>query len=228
MAATSSLYAGNIETVSHPKYWTMAGVTDTNAGFYAATTFTDMTNNSAWVTNLDTAFGATQQTASKTADTYYTYCDISGSHGAMGTIILPQVNVNSTAGFYTIKLTTDGVEEEFKTKPTTGTGLHADHRYFYGPYGDIPNDTTAATRIDAVATRGGRYMSNFGYLDSTPNGIYQGLIIPVQTCIIQGIPVHPYTTSLKVEVKCSHVGAPWSGRYYESYGGVLYTATPNI
>jgi len=227
MATTSSLYPAS-QTVTHPKYWTMVGMTDTNAGLYAAATFYEMTNNSSWVTKLDTAFGATQTTASKTADTYYTYCDISGSHGAMGTIILPQVSVNSTAGFYTIKLTTDGVEEEFKTKPTTGTGLHAVIRYFLGPFGESPNDTAAATRIDAVATRGGRYMSTFNYLDSTPNCIYQGLIIPVETCITQGIPVHPYTTSLKVEVKCSHVGAPWSGRYYESYGGVLYTATPNL
>lgn len=228
MTALTGGAAASTDTHTHPRYWNMAGVTDTNAGSYAGATFSAMSNYSTWVTNLDTAFGATQQTASKTADTYYTYCDISGSHGAMGTIILPQVNVNSTAGFYTIKLTTDGVEEEFKTKPTTGTGLHADHRYFYGPYGEVPNDTTAATRIDAVSTKGGRYMHNFGYLDSTPNGAYQGLIIPVQTCIIQGIPVHPYTESLKVEVKCSHVCAPYSGRYYESYGGVLYTATPNI
>ena len=223
-----AILGAGAQTVTHPKYWIMAGATDTNSGHYAGATFTAMGASNIWVTALNTAFGAIQTTASKTADTYYTYCDISGSHGAMGTIILPQVSVNSTAGFYTIKLTTDGAEEEFKTKPTTGTGLHADHRYFLGPFGDVPNDTAGATRIDAVATRGGRYMHNLGYLDSAPNIIYQGIIIPVHTCILQGIPVHPYTTSLKVEVKCSHVGAPYSGRYYESYGGVLYTATPNI
>jgi hypothetical protein len=228
MAATSSLYPAP-QTVTHPKYWTMVGCSDTASGSYALTTFYEMTNSSHWVTNLDTGeFGATQQTASKAADTYYTYCDISGSHGAMGTIILPQVNATTVNAFYTIKLTTDGVEEEFKTKPATGNGLYASYRYFYGPYGDIPNDTTAATRVDAVATRGGRYMNNFLRDSNTPTLTGQGLMIPVHICMIQGIPVHPYTTSLKVEVKCSVVGAPWSGRYYESYGGVLYTATPNI
>jgi len=223
-----AVIGGSTESLTHPKYWNMVACTDTETGHYAGATFLEMGNNSTWVTQLDSyGYGATQQTASKTADTYYTYVDISGSHGALGPIILPQTSVNSTDVFFTIKLTTDGVEEEIKTR-VMGT-MYASYRCFYGPYGNAPNDTTAATRVDPVATRSGRYMYYF-------NGAYTGipdisgkmLIMPIHVCQNEGIPVHPYTTSLKVEVKCSHVGAPYSGRYYESYGGVIYTATPNI
>jgi hypothetical protein len=203
----------------HPKYWPYCDTDDDSLRFYEAVSSKAADASTFWATTnafATSAHGHRQTTVSKSADTYYTYCDITGSHGAMGSIVFPQ-NASTASGFYTIKLTTDGVVEEFKTLTTSMSNNRRKWIGFAKEYAQI-NDV--------------RYMGEGGYglhrfyeentgVDSYPGG---ATIRTTQDMVVQGLPVHLFDTSLKVEVKCSLGGHANAER---GYGGVLAYSFPN-
>ena len=143
--------------------------------------------------------------------------DISDCHGAMGTIIFPITDTVAT-GFFTVKLTTDGVVEEFRTVSAT---LHTNKRMFLG-----------FARDDADAT-GANYQGGSGYGLSAFTHTYAGIhnfaggatLRSPEDSLFYGTPVHQFNESLKLEVKCSLAGT-WS--WYERNGGVFYISSPNL
>jgi len=204
----------------HPKYWAFQSAANaggtTGAGIYQNTTFLPFDASASWV-QINANSGAVESTYSKTANTYYTYVDISDCHGAMGTIIFP-VTGSAAAGFFTVKLTTDGVVEEFRTLSAT---LHTNKRHFLG-----------FARDDADAV-GANYQGGSGYGLSAFTHLYAGIhnfnggasLRSPEDSLFYGTPVHTFNESLKVEVKCSLVGA---AGWYERNGGVFYISSPNL
>ena len=200
----------------HPKYWPYCDTSNAELKVYTADTGVAANGSTFWTYVSDATFGAYQSTTPKSADTYYTYVDITGSHGVMGTIILPH-NATTASGFYTIKLTTDGVVEEFKTLTTTLSNSRRRWLGFAKEYAQI-NDV--------------RYQNEGGY------GLYrfhdedQGVdsysvnatLRSAQDMVVQGLPVHTFDTSLKLEVKCSIAGKATN---YEGNGGVVIYSFPN-
>tara|TARA_R110000851_G_scaffold113378_5_gene238021 strand:- start:1789 stop:2442 length:654 start_codon:yes stop_codon:yes gene_type:complete len=210
----------NVQAAVHPKNWpfNMAGLSD--VGWYDLNNFED-TATADFYTPLAGTFGAVNTTLSKTADTYYTYLDVTGSHGAMGTIVLPMVAL-SDEGFYTIKLTTDGVVEEFRTlQSPTDYSLSNNFRYFIGFAKERADGNTASTQGD-----GGYELYSFKktYVGIRHYG-YKATVRSVQDSVLQAVPVHTFNESLKVEVKCSLAG---HADAYRAYGTVLYISAPNL
>ncbi len=196
----------------HPKYWPYSEINYNNVGSYEWTTL-NHTGLVGFYSQLIGTFGAYNTTSGKSADTYYTYVDITGSHGAMGTILFPMIATTAT-GYYTIKLTTDGVVEEFKT---ISASLNSNYRQWLGFAHEAADNADAKHGYE-----GYRFQKEQTGIDSF-NG--KGTIISTQECIAYGYPVHTFDTSLKVEVKCS-VG-PSQTHNYKHYGTVLYTSSPN-
>jgi hypothetical protein len=210
------------ETVGqgHPKYWPLQSASNsggtTGTGIYSDTTFLPLDASAAWAL-ISTNSGAAEFTASKSANTYYTYVDISDCHGAMGTIIFPITDTAAT-GFFTVKLTTDGVVEEFRTLSAT---LHTNKRHFLG---------FARDDGDAV---GANYQGGSGYGLSAFTHTYAGIhnfnggasLRSPEDSLFYSTPLHLFNESLKVEVKCSLGG---SAAWYVRNGGVFYISSPNL
>lgn len=200
----------------HPKYWPYCDTTNAELKIWTAATGVSANGATFWTYLSDATFGAQQTTTSKSADTYYTYVDITGSRGVMGTIVLPHT-ASSASGFYTIKLTTDGVVEEFKTLTATLSNSRRMWLGFAKEYAQI-NDV--------------RYVGESGYglhrFHDEVQGIdaYSGnaTLRSAQDMVVQGLPVHTFDTSLKLEVKCSIAG---KANAYEGYGGVAIYSFPN-
>jgi hypothetical protein len=203
----------------HPKYWPYCDGDEGGIRLYESTTSRECNAAPFWSTTnsfADSTFGHRQTTGSKTADTYYTYVDITGSHGAMGTIIFPQ-NATTASGFYTIKLTTDGVVEEFKTLTTSMSNNRRKWLGFAKEYGQT-NDV----RYQSVSGYGlHRFYDENAGVDAYPGG---GVVRSAQDMVVQGLPAHLFDTSLKVEVKCSIAG---HANAEKGYGGVLAYSFPN-
>jgi hypothetical protein len=204
-----------VDTV-HPEYWPYCEVYYTDLRTYQAETAQGSVY-APFYSLLTGTFGAYNSTGTKTADTYYTYVDITGSHGAMGTIIFPTVGGEAT-GFYTIKLTTDGVVEEFRTLSAT---IEASQRQFLGFAFERADENDASYQGEGKFGLYSFYRDNAGirryYNPAT--------LRSVQDSILYGTPVHTFNESLKVEVKCSLAGT--ASQYY-ARGTVLYTSAPNL
>tara|TARA_R110000824_G_C14982640_1_gene654335 strand:+ start:136 stop:774 length:639 start_codon:yes stop_codon:yes gene_type:complete len=204
-----------VDTV-HPEYWPYCEVYYTDLRTYLGET-AQASSAATFYSLLTGTFGAYNSTGTKTADTYYTYVDITGSHGAMGTIIFPCVGVEAT-GFYTIKLTTDGVVEEFRTLSAT---IEASQRQFLGFAFERADENDASYQGEGKFGLYSFYRDNAGirryYSPAT--------LRSVQDSILYGTPVHTFNESLKVEVKCSLAGV---ADLYYGWGTVLCTSAPNL
>ena len=211
-----ALLGKEVVSTVHPKYWPYCDTDSSGLRVYQATTGYTAESATFWNYTGQSTFGAKETTASKSADTYYTYVDITGSHGAMGTIILPQIASTGSA-FYTVKLTTDGVVEEFRTLTST---LTANRRRWIG----------FAKEGSYWGYTGSKHEAGYGlyrfHKEDTGVDAYAGesAIRSTQDMVVQGLPVHTFETSLKVEVKCSVTG---NGDGYKCNGGVLVYSHPN-
>ena len=212
-----ALLGKEVVSTVHPKYWPYCDTATNSLQYYQSGTGYAANGATFWNGTCQSTFGAKETTAGKTADTYYTYVDITGSHGVMGSIILPMIASTGSA-FYTVKLTTDGVEEEFRTVTST---LTANRRRWLGFAKEYAYVNNAATQSD-----GGFNLYRFYAEDTGVDGYAGGCAIrSTQDMVAQGLPVHIFDTSLKVEVKCSVTG---NGNGYECNGGVLVYSHPNI
>lgn len=200
----------------HPKYWPYCDTSNAELYVWTATTDSPANGSTFWTYVSDTTFGAAETTTSKSADTYYTYVDITGSHGVMGTIILPHC-ASTASGFYTIKLTTDGVVEEFKTLTTS---MSNSRRRWLGFCKEYANSTDVRYQNE-----GGFGLYRFHDEDSGIDS-YSGnaSLRSAQDMVVQGLPVHTFETSLKLEVKCSIAGKATA---HEATGGVVIYSFPN-
>ena len=211
-----ALLGKEVVSTVHPKYWPYCDTDSSGLRVYQSATGYTAESATFWNYTGQSTFGAKETTASKSADTYYTYVDITGSHGAMGTIILPQIASTGSA-FYTVKLTTDGVVEEFRTLTST---LTANRRRWIG----------FAKEGSYYGYTGSKHEAGYGlyrfHKEDTGVDTYalQSAIRSTQDSIVEGIPVHLFETSLKVEVKCSVTG---NGDGYKCNGGVLVYSHPN-
>ena len=204
-------------TTLHPKYWPYSDTDQDALVYYHGTSASGRTATGAnfWATVFSSTFGAYNDVA-KSADTYYTYADISDSHGVMGSIVLPHPTSTGSA-FYTIKLTTDGVVEEFRTLTAA---LNTDRRPWIGFAKASPGTDDVRTQ-----SRGGygsyRYVVSIAGLDN-----YDTVTLThAQDSITEGMPVHPFETSLKVEVKCSVASTTTA---HKENGGVFVYSHANL
>ena len=200
----------------HPKFWPYSDSATAELFVYTADTASAANGATFWTYLSDATFGAQETTTSKSADTYYTYVDITGSHGVMGTIILPMIE-STASGFYTIKLTTDGVVEEFKTLTTS---MDASRRRWLGfarEFAQVNN-----TRYQSDSGYGlNRFHDEDQGIDAYSGG---GTLLSAQTLVSYGLPAHTFETSLKLEVKCSLGG---DSTAHEATGGVVIYSFPN-
>ena len=203
----------------HPRFWPYSEIDNANVFYYTGNSSSGRGSDvgNFWSNVFQDTFGSYNDVA-KDADTYYTYVDISASHGVMGTIMFPQIASNASA-FHTIKLTTDGSVEEFRTLTTT---LDAGDRYWIG----YAKEVTSSAEVRGAQGRLGYGRHLFGKgsegVDRYNNGC---TLTSAQQCLHEGIPVHSFETSLKVEVKCSVAS---STNAHNENGGVLVFASPNL
>ena len=203
----------------HPRFWPYSEVSTSSLFYYTGNANSGRQSSEAnfWANVCQDTFGSYNDVA-KDADTYYTYVDISASHGVMGTIILPQIASDASA-FYTIKLTTDGGVEEFRTLAAT---LDAGNRYWIGYAKEVTS--SAEARAGQSQLGYGRHAFGKGAegVDQYNNGC---TLTSAQESLHAGIPVHPFDISLKVEVKCSVASTTTA---HQENGGVLVYSHPNL
>jgi hypothetical protein len=212
-----ALLGKEAQAAIHPKYWPYCEETSNAVKTYQIGA-AQGSDASAFYGQLAGTFGAFNTTASKTADTYYTFLDVTGSHGAMGSILFSKCSSAAAGtGFHTIKLTTDGVVEEFRTISAT---LSDNYRQFIGfamEYAEAGADSYSGWGVNLH--RFSKFNTGIDSYD------YGATMRSVQDSIREGIPVHQFNESLKVEVKSSLAG---HASTYECYGTVLYTSAPNL
>ena len=207
-----------VDTV-HPKYWPYCEETSDAVKTYQIGT-AQGSHASAFYGQLAGTFGAFNTTASKTADTYYTFLDVTGSHGAMGSILFSKCSSAAAGtGFHTIKLTTDGVVEEFRTIEAT---LSDHYRQFIGFAEEYAEGGGGYYGMNKAGVNLHRFSKFNTGIDSYN---YGATMRSVQDSILYGTPVHTFNESLKVEVKCSLAGV---ADLYYGWGTVLCTSAPNL
>ena len=204
-------------TQVHPKNWPYCETSHAGLNYYQATVKNNANGPTFWSSGFSVPFGAEEGSWNKSANTYYTYVNISGHNGAMGTIVVPTVSTTGT-GFYTFKITTDGVVEEFRTIGTATLG--SNRRHFLGFARD-------SAHLTGVRENSGSGYGIYSYFHDYAgiNSLVGATIRTVEDSLYYGTPVHQFNESLKVEVKCSlATGDSW----YNKSGGVLYTSAPNV
>ena len=165
--------------------------------------------------------GAYVSNASMTADTYYTLVNITGA-GYLGNIITNTLGTGTAT--LTTKVTIDGVAIE---RAIDTYGNNTTRHLVFGPVGRAArSDGEAATYSNLL--RGYNYSpwDGFGSGDYTVDNYqntpgYQS-IIPCDVMLCLGLPVIPFKTDLKVEIKQSATGP---NHYYNQRAGVSYIRT---
>ena len=204
-----------------PRYWPI---------HYAPTTdYLTVTNGTGSYSTSESSFWTVfaQQggvnTQGKNADTFYTYLDVSGT-GFMGSIVLPnRAGGPSTRTTYTLKLTTDGVEE---TMSFPNLLINQSYSAVIG-HVQVRPGSNSSSNFPWLMGNGINYFNSS--IDSNGNfapetaGPASVTILPAFKMAEVGMPVHRFEKSLKVEVSMDQ--APNTGTYVKN-GGVTYLLNP--
>ena len=202
--------------VTHPRYWPMYG------GPAAAFTITNnatsypLTGSTAW--SYLNGMGGTN-TDIKSANTYYTLADVTG-RGIMGTVV-GYTGDSSGSMTYTLRVTTDGVEEVMTYLNTSSTDEqraligHAMHR----PAGTI-NYTMTPQFVNQSGVAYWETLNTGGTYIAAPSFI---TLLPAYKMAQTGMPVHTFNKSLKVELQGSKASTT---NAYLRNAGVTYLLNP--
>lgn len=154
--------------------------------------------------------GAYENTASRTANQYYTVVNVTSGTGYVGWI-LTGANTN-TAATVTVKCTIDGLAVERTIDPQGGTTYQ---RCLFGNTGIYTSSSNQDAEDMYVGYGRPYWEKNF---DDDTHVYYGGWYIflnPVQELLKLGVPCMKFNKSLKVEIKESHSGnSDW---YYRNH-----------
>tara|TARA_R110002153_G_C13174951_1_gene484479 strand:+ start:69 stop:728 length:660 start_codon:yes stop_codon:yes gene_type:complete len=215
-----AVIGGSTILESNPRYWPIQYVPTVDTLSVTSGTGSYSPNVSTFWTVFAQQGGV--NTATKNADTFYTYLDVSGT-GFMGSIVLPNRAAGGGTTTYTLKLTTDGVEE---TMSFPSLLINQSYGAVIGHVQVRPGSNTSSN-FPWLMGNGINYFnssidSNGNFAPETAGPAFL-TVLPAFKMAEVGMPVHRFETSLKVEVSMDET--PNSATYVKN-GGVTYLLNP--
>ena len=209
---------------TNPEAMMLQRIGNTALGWWNSGTF-KQANAAEFYTGVGNRGAYVNVGSGKTADTYATILDVTGQGFCSNWwSFLAGTQGN---GFYTSRVTMDG---KVYTLVTPNFNIIASHRALYG---HTYHGHSNYTYHDAAARSGlNRNYWTAGYLDQSQSVAVedgtsgQNVLLPTFEHLTAGRPALRFKTGLKIEMKCSIVGATTSA--YNSYAGALYSMTGDL
>ena len=208
---------------TNPEAMMLQRIDNTSLGWWNGGTFVPVTN-ATFYTGVANRGAYVNVGGGKTADTYATILDVTGQgfcNHWWSWLAGTQGN-----GFYTSRVTMDG---KVYTLVTPIFNVVASHRAFYGHsyHGHNNYQYHSSAHLSGL----NRNYWTLGYLDASESatieaGAGNNVMLPTHQHLTNGRPALRFKTGLKIEMKCSIVGATTAN--YNSFAGALYSMTGDL